>query len=187
MKAVLNRSEFVFELYQNLPMKCHAVEIGVLHGDFSEMLLKALNPKVLILVDPYEKGGDQYGKELNNLSTAYSDENDYLNLLKRFEKQIESGQVVVSRKYSYDAVDYISDGSLDLIYHDASHKYSDIKKDLNDWLPKLKDDGIMAGHDYVILDEFGVEQAVKEFIEEHGFEMILFNLDGGDWALKKAR
>jgi hypothetical protein len=185
MKIVKSRSEFVSSLYRKIPAKCVGAEIGVLYGQFSAQLLNVLDPKLLILIDPFETGGSQYGIELNNQHTAYSDENDYVNLLDKFKKEISSGQVIVKRQFSYDAVDYFSDNSLDFIYLDGSHLYEDVKRDLNDWLPKLKNDGLMCGHDYIKFSSFGVIQAVDEFIKEKGFEMILFNEDGGDWALKR--
>jgi hypothetical protein len=43
----------------------------------------------------------------------------------------------------------------------------------------------MAGHDYFTYDNFGVIQAVDEFVKEHNFEMIIFNNAGFDWALKQ--
>jgi hypothetical protein len=48
----------------------------------------------------------------------------------------------------------------------------------------------MAGHDYVKYSNFGVIQAVDEFCEEHGYEMIILNnneFDSFDWALMKIK
>lgn len=170
---------------ESLPKNCDAVEIGVLHGDFSIRILEIVNPKKFILIDPYVRSEEAYGKALGFIHTAYSNEDDYQNLIRKFENEIVSGQVEVVRKYSHEAVDYIADNSVDFLYHDASHLYSDIKRDLNEWLPKMKEGGIIAGHDYIEHEDFGVIKAVDEFCSEHGYEMILFNENGGDYALKK--
>lgn len=185
MLKCYNRKAFLAFLIKEMVEKGVAVEIGVLHGDFSKMILELLKPSKLILVDPYVRSDESYGASLSFLNSAYSNEEDYNNIVKRFEKEIYSCQVEIVRKYSYEAVDYVAVNSCDFIYHDASHLYDDIKRDLNDWLPKLKEGGLVCGHDYIEFDNFGVIQAVDEFCKEHGFEMIIFNENGGDYALKK--
>lgn len=182
---VYNRKAFLSFLLFHLPKKCKAVEIGVLNGGFSRMTIEVLKPDTLLLIDPYTRSDETYGEALDFIHTAYSNEFDYQNLIRDFEKEILLNQVEVVRKYSYEAVDYVADSSVDFIYHDASHLYSDLKRDLNEWLPKMKEGGIISGHDYIEHPEFGVIQAVNEFMEEHGFEMIIFNENGGDYALKK--
>lgn len=70
---------------------------------------------------------------------------------------------------SYDASKYFDDKSVDVIFIDAGHSYEAVKKDIESWLPKMKSNGIMAGHDYTAWA--GVNQAVKEkFGEPHKVE-----------------
>jgi hypothetical protein len=160
-------------------------EIGVLHGDFSQMILSEIDPETLVLIDPYSISESKYNEALHNLATAYSTEKDYADLLLRFEDRIKEEQIIVKRDYSYNVSIDFPDKGFDCIYHDGSHVYFDLKRDLKDWLPKLKENGIMAGHDYLEHSSFGVIQAVNEFCEEYKFEMIIFNEQGGDWALKR--
>lgn len=182
MITVQSREQFLHELKQYLPEDCSGVEIGVLYGDFSKQILDIINPKHLILIDPFETGGESYG---SGLSSAYSTEMDYENLLQRFKNEISSDQVIVRRKYSYEVVQRYPDNYIDIFYLDGSHLYEDVKRDLNDWFPKLKKYGLLAGHDYIQNNDFGVIQAVDEFQVEHNLEMIIFNENGGDWALKR--
>lgn len=66
---------------------------------------------------------------------------------------------------SLDAVKNFEDKSLDFVFIDASHEYEDVKNDIIAWLPKVKEGGILAGHDYYIgeQDYFpGVKKAVNE-------------------------
>jgi predicted O-methyltransferase YrrM len=65
------------------------------------------------------------------------------------------------RMTSVEAAKYFDDGECDFIFIDAAHDYDNVKADIAAWLPKLKPDGILAGHDYC--DNFpGVRKAVQE-------------------------
>jgi hypothetical protein len=185
MVKVNSREDFLKELSKLVPAASSGVEIGVLWGDFSRLILDIINPKLLLLIDPYMINKETYGSALNYSPTAYSTEVDFANILMKFSQEIIFGQVMIARKFSYDVVKRIADNTYDFVYHDGSHLYHDVKRDLNDWLPKLKDNGIICGHDYVSLYGFGVVQAVDEFCKENNFEMIILNSDGGDWAIKK--
>lgn len=57
--------------------------------------------------------------------------------------------------------DFVADKSLDFFFIDASHTYKNVKKDLIAWIPKLKDEGWMIGHD---IDYPSVDAAVKDVI-----------------------
>lgn len=49
--------------------------------------------------------------------------------------------------YSDVASKLFADGTLDIVFLDADHRYSGIKNDIDNWLPKLKEGGILCGHD----------------------------------------
>ena len=179
MKTVNDRQEFLNSL--DLKDK-YCVEIGVFRGDFSKMILEK-NPLYLYLVDPFEHSLETY--EGGRLTTAYSDEEDYQIVLNRFKNEIENHRLFVVRAYSYNVAKYYSNAMFDFIYHDASHLYKDLKNDLEQWLPKLKENGLMCGHDYTDNYKDHVGRAVDEFCAEHNFEMFLFNQQGGDFALRR--
>lgn len=185
MITVQSREQFLTELQPFIGTNSNGAEIGVLYGDFSQMLLETLNPKLLLLIDPYTKSQKKYDTSLGFLTTAYSGEYEYQNLLSRFLHQISAGQVTVLKKFSYEAVSGIKDGSLNWVYIDGSHLHEDVKRDLQDWLPKVKTGGFIMGHDYTEVANFGVIQAVDEFKKEHGYEFFIFNQNGSDWAIKK--
>jgi len=69
--------------------------------------------------------------------------------------------VVKIKKFTHDAAADFKDGELDFVYIDAKHAYEYVKRDIDLWLPKIKPDGIIAGHDYVWWLP-GVIQAVAE-------------------------
>jgi len=176
MKIVNDRQEFLNAL--DLTDK-YCVEIGVFRGDFSKMILEK-NPLYLYLIDPFEHSLETYGE--GQITTAYSDEEDFSLVRKRFEND---HRVKVLKYYSFDIVSTFQDNYFDWIYHDGSHLYKDLKRDLIEWLPKLKEGGIMAGHDYTENYKDAVGRAVDEFCVEYNFEMFLFNQQGGDFALRR--
>ena len=181
MIQVTNRIEFLQHLKQELPDECRAVEIGVLYGDFAADILRILEPSYLALIDPYEINEEYYG---SGLATAYSTEQDYHNVLARFANEIKSGQVVIHKAMSYDVVDSYKNASLDMVYVDGSHLYNAVRQDLNDWVSKIKNGGYLCGHDYINEPQFGVMQAVDEFIAANGLEFHILNTIGGDFAIK---
>jgi predicted O-methyltransferase YrrM/GR25 family glycosyltransferase involved in LPS biosynthesis len=57
------------------------------------------------------------------------------------------------------------DESLDFVFIDASHEYDDVRNDITAWLPKIKNNGTIAGHDYYTNPNHhhpGVKKAVDE-------------------------
>jgi hypothetical protein len=176
MQIVNDRQEFLNAL--DLKDK-YCVEIGVFRGDFSKMILEK-NPLYLYLVDPFEHSLETYGE--GQITTAYSDGDDLRIVRARFK---DDKRVIIKKNYSHDIVNTFQDNYFDFIYHDASHLYKDLKRDLKEWLPKLKEGGIMAGHDYIDNYKDYVIRAVDEFWEQYNFEMFLFNQQGGDFALRR--
>lgn len=49
---------------------------------------------------------------------------------------------------SLQAAKLFNDKSLDFVFIDASHNYINVKNDILAWKPKIKKNGILAGHDY---------------------------------------
>lgn len=188
---VSSREEFLKRIYKywnlgGMEYDLRFVEIGVFKGDFSRMILDIICPKQLYLIDPFKSSYKSfYDEGMGNIPTDYSSELEYAEVLNRFSKEIVSGQVTVIPFHSYDATKYINDGTLDVLYLDASHLYQHVKKDLNDWLPKMKPHSLICGHDYTDNPSFGVKQAVDEFMKENNFEMVLLNQQGGDFALMR--
>lgn len=142
-----------YATYVSLEMK--VAEIGVAVGETSWYLLDHFPKLEMVLVDPHVRP-------------------PLAELVKRFDSRVQ-----FIRAISHEAAAKVPDNTLDLIFIDAQHTYENVKEDIHDWAPKLKDDGIMGGHD--LCDEYfpGVRQAV----EETGLE---YEADAGHtWWFKK--
>lgn len=86
-----------------------------------------------------------------------------------------------------------ADGSLDLVFIDADHKYGSAKQDIEIWLPKVKRGGVICGHDcqeyYTKLGSY------KEVVDSHlseevipgichpGVTRALFDVFGDDYSI----
>lgn len=151
-------------------------EIGVFIADLSSRLL-ARPDITLYMVDAwatseadseYTKSGDFH----SNLSQAQQD--NYFQYA--YERVLFAGnRAKIIRKPSIEAAKDIAAGSLDFVFIDADHSYKGCKDDIEAWLPKLKQGGLLCGHDYNNIDFpcFGVNQAVDEFAEQSGLTLDL--------------
>lgn len=158
------------------------VEIGVLRGEFSKLIIDILQPRKLHLVDPWEIGHDKNDtrtEQRPGLPTAYSDQNCYTHISNIFSEQISSSQVELHRMFSYDAVDLFQDKYFDFIYIDATHFYEPVMEDIKNYFPKLKDTGILCGHDYGGYWK-EVTKAVNDSCEIYNLSVHHVS-DFGDW------
>jgi predicted O-methyltransferase YrrM len=71
-----------------------------------------------------------------------------------------------------EAVKTYETGSLDFVFLDSDHSYEGTRDAIMAFLPKLKPDGTLAGHDYNV-DYPGVIQAVDELLP--GFKKVGMN------------
>jgi len=113
--------------------------------------------------DYYVKNGSLYEKFITNIKPVQN-----------YIKVIKSDSVKAS--FSYE------DNSIDFLFIDGSHEYEDVKKDLVAWFPKIKQGGLIAGHDYT--DDW---KSVKNAVDEFGFEnnLKVLPISVGSWAIKK--
>lgn len=110
---------------------------------------------VVISVDPWEDGCETDPEKTRNGEAV---EEAWKRNVSRFEHAGIRHWPIVRK--SEDAVVFIGDGSCDLVFIDGDHSYEAVKSDIRNYLPKVRDGGILAGHDF---GQFGgVTQAVLE-------------------------
>lgn len=76
----------------------------------------------------------------------------------------------VVRRPSVDAAASFDEGSLDLVFLDASHDEAAVGADLRAWWPRLRAGGVLAGHDFGDRHP-GVVSASTAFARERGREI----------------
>jgi predicted O-methyltransferase YrrM len=141
------------------PTDSHFVEVGVWKGmSAAYMAVEIINSGKNIKFDCVDNW--EYIEEQKEIP-----EDMFGGLYETFLKNIEPVKHIITpiRELSWDGAKHYEDKSLDFIFIDAAHDYESVKKDINAWFPKLKDGGIIAGHDYTWCDD--VKKAVNEFFE----------------------
>lgn len=144
------------------------VEVGVERAVFSKIICQKSSGVNLYGVDPLEP----YGDYRQHVSKERMDE-----FYKEVLEKMKPYNYVHIRKYSLDAVHEFPDESLDFVYIDANHSYESAKADIEAWAKKVKPGGIVSGHDYVDRKDFGVKQAVNEYVETHDKKLTIWSGD----------
>jgi FkbM family methyltransferase len=153
------------------------VEIGVLRGDYSRIILERWSSGTLYLVDTWRHISEYI--DMNGRADDY-----------HYQCMIETCKNILSwqdrahmiRMDSTLASTMFPDEYFDFIYIDADHSYEAVVRDINAWWPKLKKGGMFCGDDYIPYDgdiwlvvgdektyagKFGVRRAVTEFSVEN--------------------
>ncbi len=153
-------------------------EVGVASGDFSEQILRICQPEVLHLIDYWEKNKRAHGVSPSDFIKTRTGKSiqDWDIVNNKFREEINNHKVILHRGYSWDVLAKLPDNSLDWIYIDAAHDYVSVAKDLEVANRKVKEDGIIMGHDYVRWGKFGykcgVVDAVNEYCRMNDFEFM---------------
>jgi len=77
--------------------------------------------------------------------------------------------IVLMRMCSNEAPQFIADKSLDAVFIDAQHAYESVLEDIRLWLPKVRQGGIISGHDFNpwgVKNRSGVDRAVTESFDK---------------------
>ncbi|WP_168796347.1 class I SAM-dependent methyltransferase [Flagellimonas onchidii] len=159
------------DLLKHLPQRGVIAELGVDTGDFSELILTTCKPKKLHLVDFWGT------KRYNQRKKAHVEE--------RFKSQMNSGKVEINLGYSTVVGKTFEDNYFDWIYIDTDHSYKTTICELETWNTKVKKNGIIAGHDFIIgnwdgLVRYGVKEAVYEFCLKHNWQILYLTMEIDD-------
>lgn len=163
-KLLLNREE----LLKMLPKNGIVAELGVDEGGFSKLIVNTCKPEKLHLVDFW--GSERYNQNKRRKVEAL------------FKSQIESGTVQIDLGYSTEVGKNFPKDYFDWIYIDTDHSYQTTIKELEIWESKVKEHGIIAGHDYILgnwdgMVRYGVIEAVYEFCSKYNWEIIYLTME----------
>jgi hypothetical protein len=163
-KLVVTREDWIAKVAPD----SFGVEIGVLEGEFSQLILNH-NPRKLVLVDAWLHFESGYADPAN-VNQGGQDAR-----FRRVTEQFASdSRVEIIRSLSRsEEVAFALKDNPDWIYIDANHAEEDCYQDLcfySQFAP------VLAAHDYLPDDNalgFGVRRAVERFLAHGGWEVDL--------------
>ena len=164
-----------------LPYDAVCAELGVYKGRFAREILRHLSPRKLYLIDPYwRKYGDVFWNRQNTV-------NVYLEAIKKIRAHDTNDVTAVIVDYDWNFLSVMPDKYFDWIYLDSTHEYEDTLKELDLMALKVKDNGLLAGHDWHETPEHkhhGVYRAVQEWLTRNPYE-VYYRDEKSQWILKK--
>ena len=115
------------------------VELGVERGAYTEVLCKANPHATIIGIDAWKA----YKGYRDHVTQSKLD-GFYQETLERMQKY----NCFFLREYSMDALSNFKDEELDFVYIDANHEFPYVANDIIEWSKKVRNGGIVSGHDY---------------------------------------
>lgn len=166
LEGWFNMENQYLELLDNVPEGGVFVELGAYKGKSTSFIVTEINNQNRNIqfhtIDTFE--GDSGSNDEEEIE-AYRK----VNVSKMFDEFSENTKhlkehfnVIVGK--SDESSKFFEDNSVDVIFIDAGHSYDAVIRDIKSWLPKIKDGGIMSGHDYI--NWSGVNTAVNEIFDK---------------------
>lgn len=130
------------------------IEIGAYAGESTEIF--ATKFKEVITIDPYVNDYDK-----NDAACQYMDLVDVYKVFQSVTSKYPNIKHI--KKTSDEAFEELQHIKVDVVYIDGLHTYEQVKKDILNYMPMIKSNGFLSGHDY---SEHwgGVVQAISETI-----------------------
>lgn len=170
-----------YEAVELLPRGMVAAEVGVAYGDFSDFIIRTMQPSHFYAIDYFNKDNPQisfWGR--NDLRDAGMTHEDWYR--KRFADLIHADKMTVCSGFSWDCLERFEDDFFDYLYIDAGHDYESVKKDIEVAVRKVKHNGYIQFNDYTLWDMFcgeyyGVVPAVNEMVRRTRSQILYYCFD----------
>jgi hypothetical protein len=152
-------------LLRRMPKQSVCAEIGVWKGDFSERIIRVVNPRKLYLIDPWIFQPEYPMRWYGGSAAGSQDDMEeiYKGVIRRFR---DLNVVEIHRRLSNELISILGPQKLDWIYIDGNHSSDSVKGDLKLAILVTKKDGYITGDDYDWKDADGclsVKIAVDSF------------------------
>ncbi len=167
----------IIPIINDLGPDVKGIELGVCWGVNSYTLLESCpNISVIVGVDHYKAYKD-WDREI------FQHEQDH-NFLKITQNMTVMGpRFNLVRASSADAAKELQDEAYDFVFIDADHSMKAVLEDLDNYWPKIKPNGIIAGHDANL---FSVNFAVTSWAKRKGIDPTTISmLENQAWCFRK--
>jgi len=154
------------------------IEIGVYKGRFTQAMAKRAPKMQFLGIDAwttYENYPDYPAGHLENEAEKEA-----------YERTAQWPNIKLVKGWSSEIAPTVPNNSVDFVYIDANHSYPSCVEDINLWSPKVREGGIVMGHDYFDVKrharlqhlDFGVIEAVNGWLSYKNIKH-LFIVTGG--------
>lgn len=125
------------------------VELGTFEGK-TAVALAQVSPGNVYSVDPFTPGrlGICYGAVIARVA----------------QRRAKADNLQFLRGFSHDIAPHF-DGPIDMLFIDANHSYDAVRRDWEDWTPKLRAGGVVAMHDVRLARNSPVRLGSMDFFE----------------------
>ena len=164
--------------------KRYILEVGCWLGESTSILAEEAkkNGGWLCAVDWWE------GNPGTNLTEVATNTNIYEIFINNMRELDLLNNIVIIKGDSTIVHNEINKNTFDMVYLDGDHRYSGISKDIDNFYPKLKEGGLLAGHDcegkeyneqyieqdYIESKHHGVIKAVNERFKDVAIEQSIW-------------
>jgi len=131
------------------------IEVGTQNGLFTRSLLETWQTaEVYIQVDVWQKQQSTY-RDTANVEDDLQQRRQRWSCSNGLDMQAAGfvKSLVQCQGTSTECAGYLPDDSLDFVYVDARHDRKGVLDDMKVYWPKLRDGGVMSGHDYLFSGE----------------------------------
>lgn len=143
IKNKIDRTNGLIALCQKIIKKnMIGVEIGSFAGISSEVF--ALFAKKIICIDGWDMSVEKGGYLEVKKSGLLIAESKFDKIKSKYEN------IVKIKNLSVHACNDFESKSLDFVYIDGNHTYDFVMQDIKIWKPKIKENGFLLGHDYIL-------------------------------------
>lgn len=155
-------------LLKHMPQNGIVAEVGVDEGCFSREILRYARPSKLHLIDTWD-------------SERYN-EQKFQKVKRSFANEISAGLVEIHQCKSLELEEGLQNTAFDWVYIDTDHSFETTLKELFYYAVRVKDGGIISGHDYsqgnwVKSYRYGVIEALHKFCVEQNWEIIFLTIE----------
>lgn len=145
------------------------IEIGTGRGKTAHHLLEHCPHLKLIIIDPFDHKEKEYSGNKSLYKFSYKDwdhkkhKDVFYGKIKQF---IRENRVRIFEYFSDNnyLLEKFENDKFDFVFIDGDHSYEGCKKDILNWGSKIKEKGLLCGHD---IDIFEVKKAVKELVPNY--------------------
>lgn len=138
------------------------IEIGSWHGKSTRAI--GDNVKGAVIAVDHWNGSEAETGTHHSSAKLMNGDHAYDEFMRNNIDLVLGSKVFPIRMGSINAAKLLQDKGIvaDMVFIDAGHTYDEVIKDINAWLPLVKEGGILCGHDYIQVDFMQVYEAVND-------------------------